>query len=121
MTAQKLSDAWEFGEWARIETIVHADGSIDCTVTRIDSQEIYKSADGKRASYRMHSDMLMADAAGMTEENRYRDCIETGCGKSFRKTSETEFRCESCRAKLKAEEHKGEIGEALLGANKVFR
>jgi hypothetical protein len=75
----------------------------------------------KRASYRIHSDMLMADAAGMTEENRYRDCIETGCGKSFRKTNESEFRCESCRARAKAEEHKSEIGDALLGANGVYK
>jgi hypothetical protein len=80
-------------------------------------REIYSPRDhtqGPQASYRIHSDMLMRDA--VYEKPVMRDCIE-GCGKTFRIQDETEFRCESCKEKIRKMQLRVELGNALQNAN----
>jgi hypothetical protein len=77
-----------------------------------------KSADGKRASYRIHNDMLKADM--IYERPLMRDCIE-GCGKTFRIIDETEFRCDTCKEKIRKMQLRVEAGNAVLDACEMVK
>jgi hypothetical protein len=73
---------------------------------------------GPQASYRIHNDMLKADM--IYENPLMRDCIEN-CGKTFRIQDETEFRCDTCKEKIRKMQLRVEAGNSLLDACEAIK
>jgi hypothetical protein len=92
----------DFGVWYESETFIVPGEPLQIKYRRLSSQD--------------NASMINADLYGDSEQ-RYRNCLTIGCGKSFKFTHEDDWTCPDCEQQRAEIERRQGIEGDLLGAN----
>lgn len=65
--------------------------------------------------------MQAADLNAQGHNDRYRNCVQISCGKSFKFAREDQWECDACELKGKKAENRYDHENALLNANRVLK
>jgi hypothetical protein len=105
----------------------NADGSVNHispSVLSIDVVEaLNKQKEKERVNWHNNPNCIMQahDINTTGHDDRYRNCVQMGCGKSFRFTHEDEWTCASCQLRDRKAWDRHKTENALLNANRVLK